>query len=191
MAILAYNEITPKKVILFNDEPYVVVSSHVFRKQQRKPVNILKLRGLKSGRVVENTFHQNENAEEAELEKRTITFIYENKGEYWFHTAGNPSDRFTLAGDLVGDAGKYIKPKSDVEALVFEDEIIGVSVPIKVELKVKEAMPAVKGNTSQGAQKEVTLETGANLMVPMFIGEGDVIAINTETGLYSERINKA
>lgn len=191
MAILAYNEITPKKVILFNDEPYVVVSSHVFRKQQRKPVNIVKLRGLKSGRVVENTFHQNENAEEADLEKRTITFIYESKGEYWFHTAGNPGDRFTLSAEMVGDAGKYIKPKSDVEALVFEDEVIGVSVPIKVELKVTEAMPAVKGNTSTGAQKEVTVETGATIMVPMFISEGDVISINTETGLYSERIEKA
>ena len=165
MAILSYNEIIPKKVILYNDEPYLVLSSHVFRKQQRKPVNITKLKGLISGRVVENTFHQNENAEEAELEKRTITYIYESKGEYWFHTA--------------------------VEALLFNDEIIGVSVPIKVELKVTEAMPAVKGNTSSGALKEVTLETGAKLMVPMFIGEGDVVAINTETSSYSERVSKA
>lgn len=191
MAILAYNEILPKKVILHNDEPYLVLSAHVFRKQQRKPVNITKLKGLISGRVVENTFHQNENAEEAELEKRTITYIYESKGEYWFHTAGNPGDRFALSADLIGDGGKYIKVKSDVEALVFNDEIIGVSVPIKVELTVTEAMPAVKGNTSSGAQKEVTLETGATIMVPMFIGEGDVISINTETGSYSERIEKA
>lgn len=191
MAILSYNEIIPKKVILYNDEPYLVLSSHVFRKQQRKPVNITKLKGLISGRVVENTFHQNENAEEAELEKRTITYIYESKGEYWFHTAGNPGDRFALSHDLIGDGVKYIKAKSDVEALLFNDEIIGVSVPIKVELKVTEAMPAVKGNTSSGALKEVTLETGAKLMVPMFIGEGDVVAINTETSSYSERVSKA
>lgn len=191
MAVLSYNEISPKTVILFNGEPYLVLSSHVFRKQQRKPVNITKLKSLISGRVVENSFHQNETAEEAELEKRTITFIYESKGEYWFHTAGNPSERFTLANDIVGDQGRFLKAKSDVEALVFNDDIIGITIPIKVELAVTEAMPAVKGNTSQGAQKEVTLETGAHIMVPMFIGEGDIISINTETGSYSERVEKA
>lgn len=191
MAILSYNEITPKKVILHNDEPYLVLSSHVFRKQQRKPVNITKLKGLISGRVVETTFHQNESAPEADLEKRTITFVYQSKGEYWFHTAGDPSDRFALSADIVGDEGKFIKPKSDIDALVFNDEIIGITVPIKVELAVSEAMEAVKGNTSQGAQKEVTLETGATIMVPMFIGKGDIVSVNTETGSYAERVTKA
>lgn len=191
MAMLAYNQVTPKTVILYNDEPYIVLSSHVFRKQQRKPVNITKIKNLISGRVVEVTFHQNENIEEAELENRTITFIYEQKGDFWFHTAGNPGDRFSLSGDVVGDAGKFIKPKSDLEAIVFNDEIIGVKIPIKVELRVTEAMEAVKGNTAQGAQKEVKLETGTMIMAPMFIGEGDVIAVNTETGQYAERITKA
>ena len=191
MSILSYNEILSKKVIIFNDEPCLVVSHHVFRKQQRKPVNIVKLKGLVSGRMIENTFHVNETAEEADLEKKPITFIYESKGEYWFHEADKPSERFTLSADLVGDQGRFLKPKSDIDAVVFNDEIIGINIPIKVELSVKEAMPAVKGNTSSGAQKEVTLETGATIMVPMFINEGDVLAINTETGSYSERIEKA
>lgn len=191
MSVLSYNEILAKKVIIFNDEPYLVVSNHVFRKQQRKPVNVTKLKSLKSGRVVENSFHQNETAEEAELEKETITFIYEAKGEYWFHKAGDKSQRFTLPAELVGSGAKFLKANSEVDAMVFNEEIIGVSVPIKVELKVKETMPAVKGNTAQGALKEVTLETGATLMAPMFINEGDIIAINTETGSYSERVAKA
>ncbi len=191
MSVLSYNEILPKKVIIFNDEPYVVVSSHVFRKQQRKPVNVTKLKSLKSGRVVEYSFHQNENAEEAELEKKMITFIYEQKGEYWFHEVGNKSQRFALSGDLIGPAAKYMKANTDVEALVYDEEIIGVSLPIKVELKVTEAMPAVKGNTAQGALKDVTLETGAHIMVPMFINEGDIISINTETENYVERMEKA
>ena len=189
--MLSYNEITPKTVILFNDEPYLVLSSHVFRKQQRKPVNITKLKSLISGRVVENTFHQNDTIEEADLEKRMITYIYEQKGEYWFHAVGKPGERFALSGDTVGDAGKFLKPKSDIEAIVFDDEIIGVKIPIKVELKVTEAMEAVKGNTAQGALKEVTLETGATIMAPMFIGEGDIVSVNTESGLYAERVEKA
>lgn len=191
MAVLSYNEILPKKVIIFNNEPYLVVSYHVFRKQQRKPVNITKLKNLKTGRVVENTFHVNETAEEADLESRDITFIYRRGEEYWFHVTGKPSERFALSPDLVGDQGRYVKDRAELKAVVYEDEIIGIKIPIKIELKVTEAMEAVKGNTSSGAQKEVTVETGAKIMVPMFINEGDVIAINTETGDYSERVSKA
>lgn len=191
MAILSYNEITLKKVILFNDEPHLVVASHVFRKQQRKPVNITKLKSLVSGRVVEQTFHQNENAPEAEIETRPIEFIYENKGEYWFHEPGKPSERFALDHDIIGDEGRFLKPKTTVDAVVFNEKVIGVKMPIKVELLVKHADPAVKGNTSSGATKVVTLETGAHIHVPMFINEGDVISINTETSQYSERVSKA
>lgn len=191
MAILSYNEILTKKVIIYDNEPFVVLSHHVFRKQQRKPVNVTKLKSLISGRVVENTFHVNETAEEAELEKRPIVYIYENKGEYWFHEVNNPGQRFSLSAELVGTQGRFIKEKSEVDALIYNDEVIGINIPIKVELEVAEAMEAVKGNTSSGAQKEVTLETGATIMVPMFINQGDVISINTETGEYSERVNKA
>lgn len=190
MAILSYNEITPKKVILFNDEPCIVLSYHVFRKQQRKPVNITKLKGLKSGRVIENTFHVNEVAEEAELETRNVTYIYKKPGEYWFHVTGKPGERFALGEDLIGDQSRYMKERSDYNAVVYDEEIIGLKFPIKVELKVTEAMDAVKGNSSSGAQKEVTIETGAKIMVPMFINEGDVIAINTDSGDYTERVEK-
>jgi elongation factor P len=191
VAVLSYNEITLKKVILHEGEPYLVVASHVFRKQQRKPVNITKLKGLKSGRVLEVTFHQNETVDEADMETRTVTFIYRKPGEFWFHTAGKPADRFTLSEDLVGDQGRFLKERTDMDAVVFEDEVIGLKFPIKVELKVKETMDAVKGNTSNSALKEVTLETGATIMAPMFINTGDIISINTETGDYSERVEKA
>ncbi len=190
MAKLSYSEILAKKVIIFDDEPFLVLSHHVFRKQQRKPVNITKLKSLKSGRVVENTFHVNETADEADMESRTIIFIYKKGDEYWFHNEGNPGDRFALSHDLIGDQGKFIKDRSELSAMLFDDEVIGVKVPIKVELKVTEAMEAVKGNTSSSAQKEVTVETGARVMVPMFINAGDVVSINTEDGVYSERVSK-
>lgn len=191
MSVLSYNEITLKKVILHDGEPCLVVASHVFRKQQRKPVNITKLKNLKSGRVLEITFHQNETVEEAELETRTITYIFSKPGEYWFHTAGKPGERFSLSEDLVGEQGKFLKERMDIEAIVFANEVIGLKFPIKLELKVTQAMDAVKGNTSSGAQKEVTIETGATIMVPMFINQGDIISVNTETGEYSERVEKA
>jgi elongation factor P len=191
MAVLSYNEITLKKVILHEGDPYLVMASHVFRKQQRKPVNITKLKNLKSGRVVEVTFHQNETVEEAGLETKSVTYIYKKPGEYWFHTTGNAGDRFALSEDLVGEQGRFMKERMEIDAILFGEEVIGLKLPIKMELKVKEAMEAVKGNTSSGALKEVTLETGATIMVPMFINTGDIISINTETGDYSERVEKA
>ena len=191
MAVLSYNEISLKKVIIHEGDPCLVVASHVFRKQMRKPVNNTKLKNLKSSRLLEVTFHQNETAEEADLETRAITFIFKKPGEYWFHTAGKPAERFSLSEDLVGDQGKFLKDRMDIDAIVFDDEVIGLKFPIKMELRVKEAMEAVKGNTSSGAQKEVTVETGATVMVPMFINQGDIISVNTETGEYSERVEKA
>lgn len=193
MAILSYNEILTKKVIIYDDEPFLVLSHHVFRKQQRKPVNVTKLKSLISGRVVENTFHVNETAPEADLEKKKIVFIFHNAGknEYMFHTAGNPGDRFPLTDDVVGEQGKWLKEKSELEAILYDDNVIGVKIPIKVELTVTEASEAVKGNTSSGATKEVQVETGATLQVPQFINKGDIVAINTETGQYSERVEKA
>lgn len=191
MAVLQYNHILPKKVILYDGDPYLVLSSHVFRKQQNKPQNITKIRNLKSGRVLEITFHQSDKVEEADLETKTVTYIFKKPGEYWFHTAGDPSDRFSLSEDLVGDQGKFVKERSDIDAVIFNDEVIGLKFPIKVELKVTEAMDAVKGNTSSGAQKQVKLETGVFINAPMFINEGDVLSINTDTGEYSERVSKA
>lgn len=191
MAILSYNEITPKKIIIYNDEPCEVLSSWVFRKQQRKPVNQTKLRGLKSGKVLEISFHQAETVQEADIEKKELTYIYASRGEVWFHEAGNPKERLSLPESVIGDKARFIKEKSDVTALEWNEEIIGIEMPIKVELKVVEAPPSVKGNTAQGGSKQVTLETGATVSTPLFINEGDIIRVNTDTGEYTERVEKA
>ncbi len=174
-------------------DPYLVLSSTISKKDRQKASNNVKMKNLRSGNVVDRTFHQSDVLTEAELEKRPIVFIFYNpkKGEYMFHTAGNPGERFPLSEAVVGPDGKWLKEKSELDAVVFNDEIMGVQIPIKVELTVTEASEAVKGNTSSGATKEVTVETGATLQVPQFINQGDVISINTETGQYAERVSKA
>lgn len=188
--MLEYNEILPKKVILLDGAPYEVLDAHVFRKQQRKPVNQTKLRHLITGKVTEQAFHVSEKVEEAELSTREVKYLYSNRGEYWFCAANNPADRFMLGGDIVGPAGQFLKPNTVLEALVFDENIIAVRVPIKVELVVKDAPPAVRGNTAQGGTKQVTLETGAVINAPLFINEGDIVRINTELGQYVERVDK-
>ena len=193
MSQLQYNEIREKKIIIHNDEPCEVVESHVARTQQRKPQNQVKLRSLISGKVFPATYHVADSADEADITKRDVTFLYSNKGEFWFCDPSNKSDRFKLDIALLGDSSKFLKQDNNVTALVWtddedEEKIIKVSLPIKMEFKVKEAPPAVRGDTSKGGNKIITLENGTTLNAPMFINEGDVIRVNTETGDYVERV---
>ena len=185
--MLEYNEITLRKYIIYEGEPYEVIDSHVFRKQQRKPVNATKLRNLITGSIKEISFHQSEKVEEAELIKQDIKYLYNNRGEYWFAEAKDLSKRFSFPDSCIGEQGKFLKANSLVTALSFENKIIGIKLPIKVELKVTDAPPAVKGDTAKGGNKVIKLETGASINAPLFINEGDVIRINTETGEYVER----
>ena len=188
--MLNYNEVVQKKFIILEGAPYEVLASHVFRKQQRKPVNQTKLKNLITGKVTEQSFHQAEAIEEAEIDERAIKFLYQSRGEFWFCEANDPSIRFALPESIIGDAGRFLKVNTMVEALVFDDKIIGVKLPIKMDLTVKEAPPSMKGNTAQGGNKQVLLETGTSINVPLFINEGDVIRINTESGEYVERVEK-
>ena len=186
--MLSYNEITPKKYIVLEGEPYEVLTSHVFRKQQRKPVNATKLKNLITGGVMEHSFKVSDKVEEAEIETEEVKYIYTSRGKSVFCEKNNPSKRFEIEENIVGSSTRFMKQNIIVELVSFEDRLIGVKLPIKVELKVKEAPPNLKGNTAQGGVKTVTLETGAQLNVPMFINQGDVIRVNTETGQYVERV---
>lgn len=191
MSQLQYSEIREKKIIIYDGEPCEVVESHVARTQQRKPQNQVKLRSLISSKVFPATFHVADSADEADIIKRDITFLYHNRGEYWFCNLDDKSKRFKLDAALIGEAGKFLKQNGTVTALVWDNDdeevVIKLSLPIKMEFKVKEAPPAVRGDTSKGGMKIITLENGATLNAPMFVGEGDTIRVNTETGEYVER----
>jgi elongation factor P len=191
MAVLSYNEIVAKTIINYNGEPYEVLSSHVFRMQQRKPVNQTKLRHLISGKVTEISFHQNESATEADIGKMQAQYLYTNRDESWFAEEGNPKNRFSFPEDVVRDSVRWLVPNSIVEVLTYEDKPMTIKIPVKIELAVKEAPPSVKGNTATGGNKLVTLVTGAKVDVPLFINAGDIIRINTDTGEYTERVEKA
>ena len=192
MSQLQYNEIREKKIIIYNNEPCEVVESHVARTQQRKPQNQVKLKSLIAGKTIAATFHVSESADEANIIKRDITFLYHNKGEYWFCDPQDKAKRFKLEENLIGDTTKFLKQNGNIKALIWENDdeekIIKVTLPIKMNFTVKEAPPAVRGDTSKGGNKIITLENGATLNAPMFINEGDTVSINTETGEYVERV---
>src|SRR5258706_8389098 len=157
--MLEYSDIRPGKYIIYNKEPYEVIDSHVARTQMRKPQNQTKLRSLLNFRVVPATFHATDKVEEADLGKRTIKFLYQNKGEYWFCEEKDPSKRFKIDGEMIGEKKKFLKGNTLVDVITFsEDEddepkIIGIKLPVKVELTVKDAPPSIKGNTASGGGK--------------------------------------
>ncbi len=191
MTVLSYSEITPGKVITFDGNIYLVLKSHVMRKDMGKPSNQTKLKNLKNGKVSEIAFHAAEKVDEAEVEEREVKYIYQNRGEVWFTDPQNPKDRFSLKEDVVGDALQFMKPDTLVEMRSWEGALLGVHLPIKMDLLVKDAPPAIKGNTVSGGSKQATLETGAVVSVPLFINPGDMVRVNTETGEYVERVEKA
>ena len=190
MSLLEYNDITEKKFIVMDGAPYEVISSHVFRKQQRKPVNATKLKNLMTGKVTEYSFHQSEKVEEAEIDSKEVRYLYNNRGEWWFSEVNDPSKRFKVTEEVVGHQGRFLKPNTVVKQLLFDEKQLGFQLPVTVELKVTDAPPGIKGDTATGGQKVVTLETGATINAPLFVNEGDTIRINAETGEYRERVNK-
>lgn len=188
--MLSYNELKVGTLFTKDGEPYEVLEYAFVRMQQRKPVAQLKIKSLISGKVMNYTAHQNESFEEADIEVAPVKFIYHNRDEYWFHEKDVPKNRFSLKNDILGDIVKYLKPNADIKVFKFNNKIINIELPIKVDLKVTEAPPAIRGNTAQGGTKTVTLETGAKINAPLFINEGDVVRVNTKTGEYAERVEK-
>jgi elongation factor P len=184
---LTINDLKRGMVILIENVPHEILSathSHVGRGGS---VLETKLRNLKTGAVFSRNFKQADVFAEAEIEKKKYQFLYKHRGTLWFCESGNPSRRVSLSEDALGDKIKFLIPNLQVEATFFKDSAISVNLPIKVDLKVVEAPPSIRGNTAQGGTKIVKLETGSEISVPLFIKEGDVVRVNTETGEYVER----
>ncbi len=194
MATLDYDEIKQRKNIIVDGMPYEILESHVARTQKRKPQNQVRMRNLLNGKVIPGTFHASDTAEEAEISKREALFLYANKGEYWFCDPKDRAKRFEISADVLGDSTKYLKDNTVVDIKIFEyedeEKIIGVTLPIKMTFEVKEAPPAIKGNTASGGGKMVIIETGAQITTPLFIEAGEMIIVNTDTGEYVERAGK-
>ena len=190
--MLNYNEIRTGKIIIYENEPVEVLDNHVARTQMRKPQNQVKLKSLISGKTWNATFHASDKTEEANISKKEVKFLYTHRGEYWFSDPENPKDRFQLKEEIIGSAVKFLKNNENVTAVVWEDEkrIINIKLPIKMEFVVKEAPPAIKGNTASGGGKIAVLENDVKVNVPFFIETGDKVVVNTETGEYVERVGK-
>lgn len=195
MGILKYNEVKERSYIIYEGEPYEVLSSHVARTQQRKPQNQVKMKNLIDGRGVNATFRSSDTIEEADVYRRDAQYLYNKGHEFWFCEPNNPKERFMLEEDIIDEGTRrFLSEREIVQLVIFEyddeEKIIGIKLPLKMDFTVAEAPPNIKGDTATGGNKIVTLENGAEVQAPLFINVGDVIRVNTETGEYSERVEK-
>jgi len=188
---LSVNNLKPKVFFVFEGQPYVVLETHHLKMQQRRPVVQTRMRNLINGKILERNFAQSDVFEEADIERRKVKFLYNHREQYWFSYDNEPSKRFQLTQELIGDATRFLKANTILDAIEYNSEIINIELPVKMDFKVIEAPPAVRGDTAQGGVKQVKIETGATLNVPLFINQDDIIRINTETGEYTERVEKS
>jgi len=186
--MLSYFDLRKGIKFILEGQPYEVLEFQQIYKAQDMVVARTKIRNLISGKVLEKTFRQSDTFEEAELEKVEVKFLYSYRGRFSFCEAENQARRFELAEAQIGEAGKFLKPNQIITGIKFQDKIVNVVLPIKVQLKVIEAPPGVKGERAQAGTKPVTMETGAKINVPLFVEQGDVIEVNTETGQYVRRV---
>ncbi|PIR48301.1 elongation factor P [Candidatus Peregrinibacteria bacterium CG10_big_fil_rev_8_21_14_0_10_55_24] len=180
-------ELKPGRAIQIDGIPYLIVASQFGRKSQSKANMQCKLKNLKTGAVVAKNFQGSELIEPADIGYRRCQYLYRSGEEHTFMDL-KTYDQFPLSTETIGDALQYLVEGGEVDALVFEEQPIGVQLPATVDLKVTETIPGVKGDTATGGTKPALLESGLTVSVPLFIGEGDTIKVNTETGTYMGRV---
>ena len=145
-----------------------------------------KLKNIISGGVVEKAFRPTEKFDTAHIDRKDMQYLYSD-GELYHFMDVETFDQIAVDGDTVGDSLKFVKENEMVKVCSHEGNVFSVEPPISVELEVTETEPGVKGDTATGATKPAIVETGASVLVPLFVNQGDKIKIDTRTGEYSSR----
>ena len=147
-----------------------------------------KLRNLRTGRVVDQTFRAGERVDEADVEDRRMQYLYQD-GDSLVFMDTQSFDQIPFSADQVGDARRFLKENTEVDVLFWKGRPLQIELPNFIEAAVVRCDPGLKGDTASGATKPATLETGAVLQVPLFVKEGDRIRVDTRTGQYIERVS--
>lgn len=185
------NEIKLGKVLKWNDAPHVVTKTEHSKQARAGAVLRVKMKNLLTGSVIENTFQGNDKAEEADLERgKKAQYLYKDENNAYFMDQES-FEQFGLPVDQIEEQLKFLPEGQDMMYMSFEGKPVALDLPPKVNLTVTDAPEGVKGDSAQGrVTKTVTVESGYELQAPLFIKEGDVLKINTETGEYVERVKE-
>lgn len=186
--MLTISDIKAGKIIKINGQPYLVIKTDHLKVAMRGAVLKVKAKNLITGNILDDSFHGAEKIEEADVSSKKVNFLYKDDTKAYFMD-NETFEQFELPLDNMGGKESFLKDGVDVKMAYFEEKPISLELPIKMDFKVVSAPPAIKGNSVGNITKQVEIETGAKVAVPVFINEGDVVKINTDTGEYVERVN--
>jgi len=173
--------------IEFEKEPYIIVEFQHVKPGKGTAFVKTRIKHLKTGLVLEKNFRSGDKFGVPDIEELEMQFLYADGDQYWMMDKQTFDQRF-LTKEQLGDNRLYLKENCDVTILFYKNDPIGVELPTFVDLEIIETEPGVKGDRMSGGTKPAKLSTGASVQVPLFVGEGEVIRIDTRTGQYMERV---
>lgn len=184
--LININDIKNGMTVIIDGKLCVIVEFQHVKPGKGSPFVKMKLKNLRTGSIVVETFNTNIKIEKAHVDKSKSQFLYED-GENYVFMNNETYDQMELSKDTLGDNVKYLKEGLEIQIAMYEGEIIGIDLPEKIDYVVTTTEPAVKGNTTSSAMKDATLENGLVIKVPLFINEGETITVSTLDGSYAGR----
>ncbi len=175
--------------LLIDGNPWMVTDFQFVKPGKGQGLYKCKIKNMISGAVVDRTWRSGEKLETANVESRSMQYLFTDGVQYTFMDSES-YDQVEIASEVVGDDARFLIDQLEVEVLFFQNRAVGVTLPGHVVMEVTEAEPGVKGDTATGATKGATVQSGLSLQVPLFIKEGELIKIDTRTGDYVERVNR-
>jgi elongation factor P len=187
MASYSTNEFRSGLKILIDGDPFIIVENEFVKPGKGQAFNRVRIRNLKTGRVVDKTYKSGESVEAADVMDTEMQYLYSD-GEFWHFMVPDTFEQYAADSNAVVDAKSWLKEQDHCQITLWNNVPLTVTPPNFVELKIVETDPGVRGDTAQGGVKPATLETGAVVKVPLFVEEGEVIRVDTRTGEYVSRV---
>jgi elongation factor P len=189
MATYSTNEFRSGLKIMIDGDPCSIIESEFVKPGKGQAFNRVKIRNLKTDRVLERTYKSGETVEAANVVETEMQYLYTD-GEFWHFMSPETYEQYQAESGAVGDGAKWIKEEDMCATTLWNGRIISITLPNFVNLQVTETEPGIKGDTAGTGGKNATVETGARVRVPLFVQEGELIRIDTRTGEYVSRVKE-
>ncbi|UCG09927.1 MAG: elongation factor P [Dehalococcoidia bacterium] len=186
--MISSGELRKGIIIELEGELYQVLDYHHLKLGRGSAQIRLKVRDIRGGHTIERTFQATEKFARARLDFRTMQYLY-NEGDLYYFMDEENFEQLPLNASQLGDALNYLKEGMSLEVSSYKGELVGVELPITVELEVTQTEPGFKGDTATAGNKPAKLETGLKIQVPLFVSQGDIIKVDTRSGTYLERVS--
>jgi elongation factor P len=187
MASYSTSEFKSGLKILIDGDPQTIVENEFVKPGKGQAFNRVRVRNLRTGRVLEKTFKSGESVEAADVMDTDMQYLYTD-GEFWHFMVPDTFEQYAMGQTALGDAAQWLKEQDVCTVTLWNGEPLSVTPPNFVELKIVQCDPGLRGDTAQGGTKPATLETGAVVKVPLFVEEGETVKVDTRSGEYVSRV---